>query len=308
MKSISLLQLAAAVSLVAAGSLRRSSAVSSTNNNQAGRDASFAKPAIFFQQYSVSTEPLTVGLNGGPSSAAAASPPLIPQASSEVEAVSKKVHILAATGNLQAMKKLLKKEPYAVGARDAHGWTPLHEAARGAHIEMISLLLDHCAELNAMTYTGATPLYEAEKYNGKDSSVFGYLLSIGALRSEAKAKLRGNAVKFNTPEELTQHRVPHELAAKGYMDELNQLAAVKGSWVLDAVDANGWTPLHEAARYGHVHVARFLIDRGVSLNALSKENRTPVYYAKVFGGEESDIYKFLTSQGGHSHVPSSRSL
>jgi len=32
--------------------------------------------------------------------------------------------------------------------------------------------------------------------------------------------------------------------------------------LLDAKDANGWTPLHEGARAGHEDVVKLLVDRG----------------------------------------------
>lgn len=274
MKTRQLIHVLTTATLVSAGSLRRPS--SRYSDLQA--TAEIASPHL--------------PLHAPPDAA-----PLIPQASSDVEAISKPVHLLAASGNLAEMKALLEKEPFWIMARDDHGWTPLHEACRGAHIEMIDYLVGKGADLNAMTYTGATPLYEAEKYNGRDSTVVRYLLSIGALRHEAKAQLRGSAASTKSREELVANRVPHTLAGEGRMDELNQLADMRGEWVLDAVDSNGWTPLMEVSRYGHLHIARFLVDRGVDVNALSSEGGTPLYYAKMFWGKESDIVSFLQSVG-----------
>eukprot|EP00934_Nitzschia_sp_Nitz4_P007296 Nitzschia sp. Nitz4//scaffold382_size14485//7461//8336//NITZ4_008936-RA/size14485-processed-gene-0.27-mRNA-1//-1//CDS//3329549917//7286//frame0 len=228
---------------------------------------------------------------------------LMPQASSEVVAHSRPVHVLASTGALDEMKELLEEEPYWIMARDEHGWTPLHEASRGAHIAMIDYLLSKGADLNAQTYTGATPLYSAEKYNGKDSTVVHYLVSLGALRSEAKAKLRGAAAVATTKEEILKQRVPHTLAGKGFMDELNQLADVRGDWVLDVADENGWTPLMEGCRHGHVHVARFLVDRGVDVNALSSEGGSSLYYAQMFNGQDAEIVHYLSSVGGLHQGP-----
>jgi len=215
-----------------------------------------------------------------------------------IESTSQQVHILAAIGDVEGMRDLLRKEPFWIAARDANGWTPLHEAARGSHIQIIDLLLQYGADLNALTYTGATPLYEAEKYNGKDSTVYRYLISLGALRNDGKANLRRKAAAVQTVQEMVDQRIPHELAADGSLDELNQLAYIRGDWVLSSVDYNGWTPLHEAARSGRLHVVRYLVQKGVDVNPLSKDGGTPLYYAQNFWGKEASISTYLESQGG----------
>jgi ankyrin repeat protein len=67
-------------------------------------------------------------------------------------------------------------------ARDADinkpGWTPLHYAATGGHIEIIQLLLDHHAYIDAASPNGSTPLMMAAMY-GTPSAVK-LLLDAGA--------------------------------------------------------------------------------------------------------------------------------
>lgn len=67
-------------------------------------------------------------------------------------------------------------------ARDADvnkpGWTPLHYAATGGHVEVIQLLLDHAAYIDAASPNGSTPLMMAAMY-GTDDAVK-LLLSAGA--------------------------------------------------------------------------------------------------------------------------------
>jgi ankyrin repeat protein len=207
------------------------------------------------------------------------------------------LHDLAIEGSLEDIKTLLEEKPHLVLSQDDKGWTALHEAARHAHIQVADYLLRIGADLNARTLNGATPLFEAEKYNGQDSTIYQYLLSMGALRLEAKARLRGgNAARH-------EHTLPHRLAGQGRMDELNQLLDLEGPKILSAKDSNGWTPLHEAARHGQVHVARFLIDHGAEVDSASVEGATPLYYAGIFRGQDSPIYQFLQAYGALSIGP-----
>ncbi|XP_072318930.1 ankyrin repeat domain-containing protein 49 [Eucyclogobius newberryi] len=48
-----------------------------------------------------------------------------------------------------------------VNARTADGWSPLHSACRWSRVSMASLLLRHGAQLNAQTNGGLTPLHLA---------------------------------------------------------------------------------------------------------------------------------------------------
>ena len=47
--------------------------------------------------------------------------------------------------------------------------------------------------------------------------------------------------------------------------------------MVDCEDANGNTPLSEAASGGHADVIKLLIDRGVDVNVRGQFERTPLY-------------------------------
>ena len=59
-------------------------------------------------------------------------------------------------------------------ARDADvnktGWTPLHYAASGGHLELIRLLLEHYAYIDAESPNGSTPLMMAARYGAIDGA------------------------------------------------------------------------------------------------------------------------------------------
>jgi len=65
------------------------------------------------------------------------------------------------------------------------------------------------------------------------------------------------------------------------------------------VDDNGWNALHEATRSGHLHVAKYLIERNVVLNVKTGHGRgqTALRLARDYHGEESEMYKYLEEMG-----------
>jgi purine nucleoside permease len=90
----------------------------------------------------------------------------------------------------------------------------------------------------------------------------------------------------------------HTLAATGKTQELMQLLDSQGH-LLDATDKNGWTPLHEGSRGGHIDVVRALVKKGADLNARTKGDAggTALYFAQTQHGKQSAVSQFLQSMG-----------
>lgn len=67
--------------------------------------------------------------------------------------------------------------------KDVNGWQPIHEAARGGHMEVIQLLIQYGADINARTGTysdGHSPLSLVIQNHGEDHPLVEYLRSLGA--------------------------------------------------------------------------------------------------------------------------------
>ena len=81
------------------------------------------------------------------------------------------------------------------------------------------------------------------------------------------------------------------------IDELGHL--------IDAKDANGWTPLHEGARAGHVEVVQLLVDKGANINERTQNGigGTPLYWSIENNGEDHPVSELLASLGGISIGP-----
>jgi hypothetical protein len=66
------------------------------------------------------------------------------------------------SGDLRRVRAILAEQPVLAHAPDAHGWLPLHHAARRGQTDVVRLLLDHAADPNVGEGGwGWTPLHLA---------------------------------------------------------------------------------------------------------------------------------------------------
>eukprot|EP00980_Cylindrotheca_fusiformis_P003600 scaffold808_cov106-Cylindrotheca_fusiformis.AAC.1 len=197
-------------------------------------------------------------------------------------------HKVAQEGNLAALRNLLHNYPALLTDRDNNGWTLMHEAARGGHVSMAEYLISLGADMNAQALDGYTPLFEAQKYHGTSSPIVTYLRSLGAVYETPKQRLRGKQ------EEIVKNYA-HTLAGQGDLDELKSYVKEHGSEFLKAPDVNGWTLLHEAARYGQVEMAAYLMEQGLQVNARTKNGETALQLAIQYQWEPSALAVFFQS-------------
>lgn len=90
-------------------------------------------------------------------------------------------HRAAQDGDVKGLEEVLDLLEGLVNKKDANGWTPLHEGARGGHLEVVQLLVDNGAALNDKSNNGETALYWAEKEQGEFHPVSKLLKSLGAI-------------------------------------------------------------------------------------------------------------------------------
>jgi len=65
--------------------------------------------------------------------------------------------------------------------------------------------------------------------------------------------------------------------------------------LLDIADRNGWTPIHEAVRSGHLHVLEYLVGQGADYDKRTNQGYGPsaLFIARDVHGDEHPVVEFL---------------
>lgn len=96
-------------------------------------------------------------------------------------------HHAAATGDVDLLSDIARKNRKALHAKDVNGWQPIHEAARAGNREVIELLVKHGADINARTGPtgrGNSVLNLAYEFLDENHEVIEYLDGLGARNIE----------------------------------------------------------------------------------------------------------------------------
>jgi ankyrin repeat protein len=92
------------------------------------------------------------------------------------------LHDACGVGDLRKVREILQKDSDIANRLNQRGaplgLTPLHEAARGGHVDILQLLLNHGASVNAVTNHGYTPFHHAARVGHVD--ILQLLLNHGA--------------------------------------------------------------------------------------------------------------------------------
>jgi cytohesin len=170
------------------------------------------------------------------------------------------VFVAAGLGLRERAARLLEADSKRARARLWDWDTPLHFAVRNGHADVIDLLLDHGADLDARDEDGCSPLLRAVK----------------AGRFELAKRLldRGADVHtFNGLGETPLHRA---------VDQGNRpLAALLLAHTADPNAPNdaGNTPFHTAAQQARKRLARLLVAYGADVQARNHDGATPLHAA-----------------------------
>lgn len=92
-------------------------------------------------------------------------------------------HAAAAAGDIDTLTELAIENKRSLHARDKNGWQPLHEAVRAGHIDAVRLLVEHGADINAVTNggSGVSPYHIALASHSSSHPVAEFLEALGAV-------------------------------------------------------------------------------------------------------------------------------
>ena len=172
-------------------------------------------------------------------------------------------------GNYHGVKALLKEGQIDVNIRDNQRSTPLHEACEHGSKKIVEKLIDNEAEISVANEDKVTPLHIACS-GGYDEAV-SLMLVRGHTIKDKLVSARDN-----------QGSTALHHAAESGVESIVQNLLLAGANPI-AEKSNEVTPLHIAARNGHIKIATLLIQyRDQSFNILEMtdgEQNTPLHFA-----------------------------
>ncbi|XP_013085828.2 protein phosphatase 1 regulatory subunit 16A-like isoform X2 [Biomphalaria glabrata] len=172
----------------------------------------------------------------------------------------------------EEMLKLLLEYGANVNACDSEMWTPLHAAATCGHVNLCRHLIERGAELLAVNADGNMPYDICE-----DEVTLDYI--------ESEMAKRGI-----TQEQIDNTRLTTE---RQMLNDLKELSAAGGD--LEVRDPVGASMLHIAAANGYLDVVELLLDHHVSVDPKDNESWQPIHAAAYWG--QLDILELLVQNG-----------
>ena len=189
------------------------------------------------------------------------------------------LYYAAMLGFRDLAEHLIAEHPEHVNARGGREVTPMHVAARAGYADILSLLLEHGADVDGhwQGIFGQTPLHRAT-LNAK---------------VEAGRRLLDHGADINARN--NRDWTPLFLAAVEEHIEFARMLLERGARVDARDNSHGWTPLHWAVWWGNVQAVQLLLEHGADVNTRDKSGRTPSQFVK-----KQEIVELLSEYGARS--------
>ena len=187
--------------------------------------------------------------------------------------------------------QLLLERGADVNTRRNDYWTPLHVASYYGNVEVVRVLLDHGADLeaNAKGDNGEKPLHSVSygKYRSQEDGV-----RVAQLLLEHGADVNTRRRNHWTP--------LHVASYYGNLEVVRLLLDHGADLEANAEGDNGAKPLHSLScgkfkSQDGVRVAQLLLERGADVNTRRKDHLTPLHLASRWG--KLDIVQLLIHHG-----------
>jgi len=225
------------------------------------------------------------------------------------------VHLACELGAIEAVREYLDKTPAAIRARADDRKTLLFDAVGYGNTEMVELLLDRGADIEAVDRYGQTPLHWAVQSksdrgvrvlveHGADTGTTRpdgcNALQIAAERGDTGVAALLLEAGMNVDTTGKTGRTPLTYAVEFGYGGMARFLLGHGADV-NAAQGDGMSALHRAALLGDEDMLEVLLDAGAHVNAAGLGGRTPLDYALVSGSRAAPL--LLQEHGGTRTVP-----
>jgi hypothetical protein len=178
-------------------------------------------------------------------------------------------------------ERLIVEHPEHVNARGGRRETPMHAAVKAGHVNILSLLIEHGADMEDQSRSifGGTPLHRAVLYGR---------VQVGQCLLDLGANINARDSSYDTP--LTY-------AAFNGLVEFARMLLERGA-VIDAQNKQGRTALHLASDKEKLQAVSLLLEHGADVNVRDDKGNTPSDLASSKGYPE--IVELLSAHGAES--------
>jgi len=193
------------------------------------------------------------------------------------------LHNAAKFGHLEVVKFLVEKGGADVESKDSeYGQTPVSYAAEDGHLEVVKFLVKEAgADVESKDLIQKTPLRWAAEN--------GHVEAVKFLVEEAGADVEAKDSDYG--------QTPLSCAAENGHLEAVKFLVEEGGANVESKDEDGQTPLSFAAGHGHLAIVKFLVEEGgADVESKDLVQMTPLSYAAWNGHLE--VVKVLVKKGG----------
>ncbi|XP_078663103.1 protein phosphatase 1 regulatory subunit 12A-like isoform X7 [Branchiostoma floridae x Branchiostoma belcheri] len=198
------------------------------------------------------------------------------------------LHQACIDDNMDMVKFLVEKEA-DMEYPDNEGWTALHATVSCGHLEITQYLIEHGADLSAVNNEGETPLDLAEDEEMEQlihKFVEQQSIDLEAARREEERRMIEDANQWLNSRVIKEKKhsksgasALHVAAAKGYIKVMQLL--IQAGVPINAVDNDGWTPLHAAAHWGQKEACEVLAESMCNMGITNYAGQSPFDIADV---------------------------
>ncbi|XP_055349678.1 transient receptor potential cation channel subfamily A member 1-like [Paramacrobiotus metropolitanus] len=271
--------------------------------------------------------PLHAAVHGGNMEGAALL--LANKASVEAQTVdgTTPLHVACSQGSVEMVQMICasvedeEKLERVLAMKDHNGLTPLHRAAIYNHVDLIEILIQTGAPVDAQDKTGNTPLISAATraaeeaileliYRGADVTIknndkknfLHYVIIGGADQSAIAREINNNDLFTKLLNEKDKNGCTplHYAAESGFGTASEELIRMGAAG--DIRDGQSRSPLHVAAALGRYNTAKKLLEtsQGMStMNAYDRQGNTPLHLAAA--GGHCRVVQLLLTNGALIH-------